>query len=116
MIYRPKKTQSKLLAGAIVIKRTLDESTNPSKKTKLTIDDSKKSPQKSTGLIILQIMLHHTLHMLRRCQGGEKNLSYMRKPVLYSVTQNNMVYHICVSQKSINIGTLDAKCSIVRLW
>lgn len=51
--YRPKKTQSKLLAGAIVVKRTCDENTNPLKKQKLITDETKTSPEKSKGLIIL---------------------------------------------------------------
>jgi len=44
-----RKTQSKLLAGAIVKKRTADETMNPSKKQKSTANDSKQSPKKSTG-------------------------------------------------------------------
>lgn len=53
LFYRPKKTQSKLLAGAIVVKRTCDESTNPKKKQKLITDETKNSLEKSKGLIIL---------------------------------------------------------------
>lgn len=63
VIDRAKKTQSKLLAGAIVIKRTLDESTNPTKKTKLITDGSKKSQEKLTGLIMLQIILQGYIHL-----------------------------------------------------
>lgn len=48
-IDRTRKTQSKLLAGAIVKKRTADESINPSKKQKSTVDECKKLPKKSTG-------------------------------------------------------------------
>lgn len=53
--YRPKKTQSKLLAGAIVVKRTSDESTNPLKKQKLITDETKNLLEKSKGLILLYI-------------------------------------------------------------
>lgn len=49
-IYRARKTQSKLLAGAVVTKRTSDESINPSKKQKSTINDAKKSLDEKTGL------------------------------------------------------------------
>jgi len=48
-IDRTRKTQSNLLAGAIVKKRAADESVNPSKKQKLTVDEYMKSPVKSTG-------------------------------------------------------------------
>ncbi|XP_026805828.1 PSME3-interacting protein [Rhopalosiphum maidis] len=44
-----RKTQSKLLAGAIVKKRTSEEPINPSKKLKPTTDDSKILPEKSIG-------------------------------------------------------------------
>lgn len=51
-VNRTRKTQSKLLAGAIVTKRMLDGSTNPSKKQKLTNDE----PKQSTGLIIISVV------------------------------------------------------------
>jgi len=54
-IDRTRKTQSKLLAGAVVKKRTADENVNTPKKQKLTVDKSKESPEKSTGQDCVQL-------------------------------------------------------------
>lgn len=55
-IFRIKKTQSKLLAGAIVKKRTSDESANLSKKPKPSIDEPQKSLDKSTGWLLVKLL------------------------------------------------------------
>lgn len=50
---RTRKTQSKLLAGAVVKKRTLDKNTNNiSKKQKKECTESNESTNKSAGLVL----------------------------------------------------------------